>query len=84
MASVADAGAGAAKASDGEADWLFDYMMSVFKSPTWEVPIMMWIDDNCIVFDSEEENKFAYTDLHQVRMLLPDTTHTPPPLRLLS
>lgn len=48
-------------------DWLFDYMMSVFKAPTWEVPIMTFIDDNCIVFDSEEENKFAYTELHEVR-----------------
>ena len=48
-------------------DWLFDYMMSVFKAPTWEVPIMTFIDDNCIVFDSEDENKFAYTELHEVR-----------------
>ena len=24
------------------------------------------VDDNCIVFDSEEENKFAYTELHEV------------------
>jgi len=54
------------KGGGDEQDWLFDYVMSVLKAPTWEVPIMTFIDDNCIVFDSEEENKFAYTELHEV------------------
>lgn len=50
-----------------EHDWLFDYIMNVFKAPTWEVPVMSFIDDNCVVFDNEEENKFAYSELHEVR-----------------
>ena len=36
-------------AASSEYDWLFDYMMSVFRSPTWEVPLMMFIDDNWCV-----------------------------------
>ncbi len=52
-----------AKGED-ESDWIFDYVMSIFKSPVWEVPVMTFIDDHCIVFDSEEENKFAYTEIH--------------------
>ena len=28
---------------------------------------MSFIDENCIVFDSEEENKLSYTDTHKVR-----------------
>lgn len=31
---------------DGDHDWLFDYMMSAFRSPSWEIPLMMFIDDN--------------------------------------
>ena len=27
---------------------------------------MSFIDDNCAVFDAEEENKFSYTDIHKV------------------
>lgn len=53
--------------SESEHDWLFDYIMSVFKAPTWEVPIMTFIDDNCVVFDTDDENKFAYSELHEVR-----------------
>ena len=53
--------------AEDENDWLFDYVMSIFKAPTWEVPVMQFIDDNCIVFDNEEENKFSYTEIHNVR-----------------
>lgn len=45
-------------------DWLFDYLLSVFKSPQWDVAVMGFIDENCAVFDNDEENKLAYTDLH--------------------
>ena len=32
--------------SEGDHDWLFEYLMSAFKSPSWEIPLMMFIDDN--------------------------------------
>ncbi|KAJ0392301.1 hypothetical protein P43SY_006894 [Pythium insidiosum] len=50
--------------SNDESDWVFDYVMHLFRSPAWEVPIMCFIDENCASFDTSEENKFIYTDLH--------------------
>ena len=51
-------------AQDDNFDWIFDFVMEVLKSPEWEVPVMSFIDTNCAVFDSEDENKLAYTDVH--------------------
>ena len=34
------------------------------KTDYFDAVIMDFVDENCIVFDSEEENKFIYTDLH--------------------
>jgi len=48
--------------SDNE--WLGDYIMQFLKSPSWAVPIMQFIDENCIFFDNEDENKLEYTLLH--------------------
>lgn len=48
-----------------ESDWVFDYVMNIFRSPAWEVPVMCFIDENCASFDTGDENKFIYTDLHQ-------------------
>ena len=28
--------------------------------------VLSFIDDHCIVFDDEQENKFAFTDVHKV------------------
>lgn len=42
--------AGVSEGSDH--DWLFDYLISVFKLPSWEVPIMMFVDENWSVFRS--------------------------------
>ncbi|RLN46699.1 hypothetical protein BBJ28_00019354 [Nothophytophthora sp. Chile5] len=48
-----------------ESDWVFDYVMNLFRSPAWELPVMCFIDDNCASFDTGEENKFVYTELHE-------------------
>ena len=37
-------------------------MMETFRSPTWEVPVMTFIDENCVIFDNDEENKLIYTE----------------------
>ena len=63
MADLEDA-VGEMEEDNAGTDWLFDYMMNVFRSPSWEVPIMAFIDENCIIFDSEEENKMSYMDAH--------------------
>jgi hypothetical protein len=46
-------------------DWLFDYMLGVFKSPSWEVPVMEFIDANAHHFTPADENKLVYTDVHR-------------------
>lgn len=50
--------------SDSESEWVFDYVMNLFRSPAWEVPIMCFIDENCASIDTDDENKFIYTELH--------------------
>jgi hypothetical protein len=54
-------------AASKEFEWLFDYIVEFLKSPPWVVPLNKFIDENCITFDNEEENKFAYTECHEVR-----------------
>ncbi|CAM9348904.1 unnamed protein product [Scytosiphon promiscuus] len=56
------AGGDGSDATDSE--WLFDFLLSVFKSPAWDLAVMGFIDENCAVFDKEEENKLSYTTLH--------------------
>lgn len=48
-----------------EKEWLFDFLLSVFRSPQWDVAVMGFIDEHCAVFDMDEENKLSYTTLHQ-------------------
>mgnify|MGYP005993149321 CR=1 FL=1 len=52
---------------ESASEWVFEYVHGVFQAPTWEGPIGTFIDDNCIVFDDEEENKLSHTEVHQVR-----------------
>ena len=43
--------------------WLFDSVTQFLKGPCWAVPVWDFIDVNCIVFDSEDENKQSYMDI---------------------
>jgi hypothetical protein len=45
--------------------WLFDSMKQFLAGPEWALPVWEFIDENCIVFDSEDENKLAHTDIYQ-------------------
>ena len=38
------------------------------KSPRWKTPVYSFIEEYCIVFDSEDENKLEYTKIHGVLM----------------
>lgn len=38
--------------------------MSFLRSPEYTTPVMNFIDDNCIVFDSDEESKLEFTAIH--------------------
>jgi len=46
---------------------MYDSLLQFLTSPLWKVPIYTFLDENCIIFDDEEENKFTYTDVHNVR-----------------
>lgn len=45
-------------------DWVFDSVVGYLCCPEWQVPLDNFIDEHCLVFDGEEENKLAYTDIH--------------------
>ncbi|KAL4440973.1 hypothetical protein ABPG74_009386 [Tetrahymena malaccensis] len=47
-----------------EDSWIYEYLLQYLTSPLWKVPIYEFLDENCIVFDDEEENKFSYTEIH--------------------
>lgn len=46
-------------------EWVFDFFLSLLRSPQWDVAVMGFIEEHCAVFDTDEENKLAYTTLHQ-------------------
>lgn len=44
--------------------WLTDFLSNVFMSPSWETPLMNFIDAHCQDFDSSLENKLEHTAVH--------------------
>lgn len=52
--------------NDSSIEWLYDYIVQFLKSPGWRIPILSFIDEHCIIFDNEDENKFVYTEIHNV------------------
>lgn len=52
--------------------WKYDFLVQFLSGPLWKTSILDFVDYHCVVFDSEEENKFEYTTIHNV---------TPTPLR---
>ena len=51
-------------------DWFFDMIINFLRSPRWKTPIMTFLDEHCIVFDTEDENKLEYTTIHNVNLIL--------------
>ena len=49
---------------EGENDWFFDMIINFLRSPRWKTPIMSFLDEHCIIFDTEDENKLEYTPIH--------------------
>jgi hypothetical protein len=51
----------------GEEDnsWLIDLILSFFHSAEWKAPVLSFIEEKCVVFDNEEENKLEYTITHK-------------------
>ena len=50
-------------------DWIFDCLITFLKSPRWKTPVVSYIEEYCIIFDNEEENKLEYTTIHMVSVV---------------
>ncbi|XP_055495847.1 cilia- and flagella-associated protein 36 isoform X3 [Leucoraja erinacea] len=53
-------------------EWVVEGIAGFLSSPCWIIPVTDFIEQNCAVFDDEEENKLSYTEIHQVYK---DLTH---------
>jgi len=60
-------------ADDQDLEWLSDYVLSFLKSPSWVAPIAQFVDEQCILFEDQEENKLEYTACHNEFRELIDT-----------
>jgi len=40
-------------------------IIGFLRSPRWKTPVMSFLDENCIVFDNEDENKLEFTTIHK-------------------
>lgn len=47
-----------------EEDRTSQLIVGIFKSPTWMVPVSQFVDQNCLCFEDQEENKLEYTLVH--------------------
>eukprot|EP00916_Digyalum_oweni_P018988 GHVL01031682.1.p1 GENE.GHVL01031682.1~~GHVL01031682.1.p1 ORF type:complete len:495 (+),score=180.59 GHVL01031682.1:303-1787(+) len=41
-----------------------NFIKNFLLSPLWLSPILDFVDENCLVFDRDDENKFEYTAIH--------------------
>ena len=50
---------------DKDDQWIYDYVRQYLSSPLWRNPLLDFIEENCLVFEDTEENKFEYTKIYQ-------------------
>lgn len=48
-----------------ENDWIFDFVLQFLGSDRFDAAVMDFVDENCHIFENDEENKFIYTDIYQ-------------------
>ena len=51
-------------AADGS-EWIQEAVVRFLQGPCYTAPLMGFIDENCTIFDTEEENKFEYSNVHE-------------------
>ena len=59
--------------SDDTTEWFFEVIINFLRSPRWKTPVMLFLDEKCIAFDGEDENKLEHTTVHNVTSLYPLT-----------
>jgi hypothetical protein len=45
-------------------DWIFDFVLQFLGSDRFDAAVMDFVDENCHIFENDEENKFIYTDIY--------------------
>ncbi|MBN3278668.1 CFA36 protein, partial [Polyodon spathula] len=48
-----------------DSEWVVETIAGYLGSPDWVIPVTDFIEQKCTVFDDEDENKLAYTEVHQ-------------------
>jgi len=38
--------------------WIYDYVKQYLTSPIWRNPLLDFMEENCVIFEDVEENKF--------------------------
>jgi len=54
-------------------EWLYEAIIRFLQGPMYSTPLMGFIDEACVIFDTEEENKLEYTKVHEDFKKLVDT-----------
>ncbi|XP_075059944.1 cilia- and flagella-associated protein 36 isoform X2 [Mixophyes fleayi] len=47
-----------------DAEWVLESVLGFLSCPVWKMPVADFIEQQCSVFDDEEENKLSYTEIH--------------------
>uniref|UniRef100_A0AAV2JNK3 PLD phosphodiesterase domain-containing protein n=1 Tax=Knipowitschia caucasica TaxID=637954 RepID=A0AAV2JNK3_KNICA len=55
----------AAIMAEDDSEWVLESIVGYLGSPEWVIPVTDFMENKCTVFDGEEENKLAYTEIHQ-------------------
>ncbi|NXX22202.1 CFA36 protein, partial [Podargus strigoides] len=50
---------------EGDVEWVVDTIAGFLQGPAWSIPILEFMEQNCEVFDDEEESKLSYTEIYQ-------------------
>mmetsp|Transcript_46894 Transcript_46894/g.87379 ORF Transcript_46894/g.87379 Transcript_46894/m.87379 type:complete len:487 (-) Transcript_46894:251-1711(-) len=58
---------------DEDMQWLYEAVIRYLQGPMYSTPLMGFIDEACVIFDNDEENKLEYTKIHQDFQKLVDT-----------
>lgn len=45
--------------------WAYDFIRQYLVSPIWKNPLMDFVEENCLIFEDSEENKFEYTKIFE-------------------
>ncbi|NXQ87487.1 CFA36 protein, partial [Nyctibius grandis] len=50
---------------EDDVEWVVDTIAGFLRGPAWSIPILEFMEQNCEVFDDEEESKLSYTEIYQ-------------------